>query len=221
MWKFVSLTFKIFSLNYKFTNKRDFKMKVSRLGGVRGAILYYRAPQLHEFEVASCRTCRLRSKKAILEVSTSNFQKRQGFAQSWGPCMPIWQPLPTCFLFSLQPAPMVTKARPMLPLAFLILTNLNLVANLQTAIGTTVTKTHLRRPQILRIILNKNPSSIKKPTQTAKNQSHLKKFVKTPLLLMEVPPEASLTKPIPFPVLLLLPLPAPPPRLWPLHRRPL
>ena len=120
----------------------------------------------------------------------------------------------TCFLFPLQPAPMVTKARPMLPLAFLILTNLNLVANLQTAIGTTVTKTHLRRPQILRIILNKNrSSSIKKPTQTAKNQSHLKKFVKTPLLLMEVPPEASLTKPIPFPVLLLLPLPAPPPRL--------
>ena len=120
----------------------------------------------------------------------------------------------TCFLFPLQPAPMVTKARPMLPLAFLILTNLNLVANLQTAIGTTVTKTHLlRRPQILRIILNKNrSSSIKKPTQTAKNQSHQKKFVKTPLLLMEVP-EASLTKPIPFPVLLLLPFPAPPPRL--------
>ena len=120
--------------------------------------------------------------------------------------------IPTCFLFPLQPAPMVTKARPMLPLAFLILKNLNLVASLQTAIGTTVTKTHLRRPQILRIILNKNRSSSKKPTQTAKNQSHLKKFVKTPLLRMEVP-EASLTKPIPFPVLLLLPLPAPPPRL--------
>ena len=45
-------------------------------------------PQLFEFEVASCRTCRLRSKKAILEVATSNLQKR-GFAQSWGPCMPI------------------------------------------------------------------------------------------------------------------------------------
>ena len=47
-------------------------------------------PQLCEFEVASCRTCRLRSKKAILEVATSNLQKRRGFAQSWGPCMPIW-----------------------------------------------------------------------------------------------------------------------------------
>ena len=32
-------------------------------------------PQLFEFEVASCRTCRLRSKKAILEVAMSNLQK--------------------------------------------------------------------------------------------------------------------------------------------------
>ena len=32
-------------------------------------------PQLFEFEVATCRTCRLRSKKAILEVATSNLQK--------------------------------------------------------------------------------------------------------------------------------------------------
>ena len=32
-------------------------------------------PQLFEFEVASCRTCRLRSKTAILEVATSNLQK--------------------------------------------------------------------------------------------------------------------------------------------------
>ena len=30
-------------------------------------------PQLCKFEVATCRTCRLRSKKAILEVATSNF----------------------------------------------------------------------------------------------------------------------------------------------------
>ena len=32
-------------------------------------------PQLFEFEVATCRTCRLRSKNAMLEVATSNFQK--------------------------------------------------------------------------------------------------------------------------------------------------
>ena len=38
------------------------------LGGVRGAILNYRAPE-------SCRPCRLRSKKAILEVAMSNLQK--------------------------------------------------------------------------------------------------------------------------------------------------
>ena len=35
---------------------------------------------------------RLRSKTAILEVATSNFQKWRGFAQSWVPCMPIWHP---------------------------------------------------------------------------------------------------------------------------------
>ena len=51
-------------------------------------------PQFFEFEVATCRTCRLRSKKAILEVAMSNLQKWQGFAQSWGPRMPIWHPLP-------------------------------------------------------------------------------------------------------------------------------
>ena len=50
-------------------------------------------PQLFEFEVATCRTCRLRSKKAILKVATSNLQKWRGFAQSWGPCMPIWHTL--------------------------------------------------------------------------------------------------------------------------------
>ena len=43
------------------------------LGGVRGAIT--ERPQLYEFEVASCGPCRLMSKKAILEVATSNFQK--------------------------------------------------------------------------------------------------------------------------------------------------
>jgi hypothetical protein len=32
-------------------------------------------PQLFEFEVATCRTGRLRSKTAILEVTTSNLQK--------------------------------------------------------------------------------------------------------------------------------------------------
>ena len=32
-------------------------------------------PQLFEFEVASCKTCRLRSKEAILEVATSNLEK--------------------------------------------------------------------------------------------------------------------------------------------------
>ena len=40
-------------------------------------------PQLYEFEVVSCTTCRLTSKKAILEVAMSNLQKRRGFAQSW------------------------------------------------------------------------------------------------------------------------------------------
>ena len=65
-------------------------------------------PQLFEFEVANCRTGRLRSKKAILEVATSKLQKWRGSAQSWGPCMPIWYPLmsignhfffKTCFLW--------------------------------------------------------------------------------------------------------------------------
>ena len=32
-------------------------------------------PQLFEFEVASCKTSRLRSKKAILEVAMSNLKK--------------------------------------------------------------------------------------------------------------------------------------------------
>ena len=32
-------------------------------------------PQLFEFEVATCRTCRFRSKKAILEVAISNLEK--------------------------------------------------------------------------------------------------------------------------------------------------
>ena len=50
-------------------------------------------PQLFEFEVATCRTCMLRSKKAILEVATSNLQKWRDFAQSWCPCMLIWHPL--------------------------------------------------------------------------------------------------------------------------------
>ena len=46
------------------------------LGGVRGAILCTtERPQFFKFEVANCRTCRLRSKKAILEVATSNLQK--------------------------------------------------------------------------------------------------------------------------------------------------
>ena len=42
-------------------------------------------PQLFEFEVATCRTCRLRSKKAILEVATSNLQNDEA--------LPIWHPL--------------------------------------------------------------------------------------------------------------------------------
>ena len=33
------------------------------------------SPQLFGFELATCRTCRLRSKTAILEVATSNLQK--------------------------------------------------------------------------------------------------------------------------------------------------
>ena len=35
----------------------------------------YKRPQLFEFEVATRRKYRLRSKKAILEVATSNLQK--------------------------------------------------------------------------------------------------------------------------------------------------
>ena len=41
-------------------------------------------PQLFEFEVATCRTCRLRSKKAILEVATSNLQKKTGLRAKLG-----------------------------------------------------------------------------------------------------------------------------------------
>ena len=48
---------------------------VCMLGVVRGAILYYRALNFFEFEVATCRTCRLKSKKAILEVASSNLKK--------------------------------------------------------------------------------------------------------------------------------------------------
>jgi hypothetical protein len=46
------------------------------------------SPHFFEFEVESCRTCRLRSKKAILEVATINLQKLQGFAKSMRPCVP-------------------------------------------------------------------------------------------------------------------------------------
>ena len=45
--------------------------------------------QLFEFKIEGCRTRRLRSKKAILEVAMSNLQKSQGSGQSWDPCMPI------------------------------------------------------------------------------------------------------------------------------------
>ena len=43
--------------------------------------------------MTTCRTCRLRPQKTILEVATFNLQKWRGFAQNWGPCMPIWHPL--------------------------------------------------------------------------------------------------------------------------------
>ena len=39
-------------------------------------------PQLFEFGVATCRTFRLRSKKAVLEVATSNLQNCRGFAKT-------------------------------------------------------------------------------------------------------------------------------------------
>ena len=42
-----------------------------QLGGVKGEILY----QLFEFEMATCRTYRLRSKTTILGVAMSNLQK--------------------------------------------------------------------------------------------------------------------------------------------------
>ena len=48
------------------------RKQLSILGGVRDAILYYK---LFKFEVATCRTFRLMSKKAILEIATSNLQK--------------------------------------------------------------------------------------------------------------------------------------------------
>ena len=41
-------------------------------------------PQLFEFEVVSCRTCRLRSKKAILEVAMSNFEKMTRLSEKLG-----------------------------------------------------------------------------------------------------------------------------------------
>ena len=65
-----------------------------KMGVFRGVILYYTEPsRLFEFGVATSRTCRLRSKIAILEDATSDSQKWQGSGQSWGSCMPIWQPL--------------------------------------------------------------------------------------------------------------------------------
>ena len=39
-------------------------------------------PQLFEFRVATCRSCRLRSKKTILEFATFNLRKWRGFVQS-------------------------------------------------------------------------------------------------------------------------------------------
>ena len=41
-------------------------------------------PQLFEFEVATCRIFRLRSKKAILEVATSNFAKMMRLSEKLG-----------------------------------------------------------------------------------------------------------------------------------------
>ena len=41
-------------------------------------------PQLFEFEVATCKTFRLRSKKAILEVATSNLQKMTRHCEKLG-----------------------------------------------------------------------------------------------------------------------------------------
>ena len=62
--------------------------------------MYYRAPSIIWIWCGNLyRTCRLRSKTAILEVATSNLQKWWGFAQSWGPCMPIWHPLVTTYSY--------------------------------------------------------------------------------------------------------------------------
>ena len=42
-------------------------------------------PRLFEFDVATCRTCKIRSKKAILEVvtSTCNLQNDEALQKAW------------------------------------------------------------------------------------------------------------------------------------------
>ena len=62
------------------------------LGGVRGVILYYRSPSIVWISSGKLYNM-LRSRKAILDVATSNLQKWQDFSKSLGPCMPIWHPL--------------------------------------------------------------------------------------------------------------------------------
>ena len=59
--------------------------------------LYIRGCQRCNFVLQSALNClNLKwSKKAILEVATSNLQKWPGSGKSWGPCMPIWHPLNT------------------------------------------------------------------------------------------------------------------------------
>ena len=91
-------------------------------------------PQWFEFEVATCRTCRLVSKKAILEVATSNLQKWRGFAQSLGPFVPIWHPLflrihkILTFLKERSQSLASFKCRPLLSFNWLVCENIVLFA---------------------------------------------------------------------------------------------
>ena len=84
-----------------------------KLGVFRGVILYYTEPsRLFEFGVATSRTCRLRSKIAILRVFTFTLQKWRRFAQNWGPCMPFWQPLMNSDIFEDSTSKTTPKASP-------------------------------------------------------------------------------------------------------------
>ena len=71
LWKLMIVLFLLSKVSFCEISKGSNKYKgVSKL-----QFCTTERPQLFEFGVATCRTCRLRSKKAILEVATSNLQK--------------------------------------------------------------------------------------------------------------------------------------------------